>query len=264
MQSGSKRILIVIAVACIALAASGCTQPAQPAGTGSVTTAVTSGTMEPTSTPMKAPAGSTGTIVVPAKGSALRTAILKAVSTGLGLSGDTTVYQLFSQETAAIGDILPADGTRMFFAVAGGPDAWSIAWSAPFGSSLANIDALESSVPLVSPALAAKMVWDLKVAKVAAAPTLASFKTFALNSARTYAGSTYTGSFTLTAKIANDSTGVWWGNALATPADTGLEPIGIWGHYANGKWSGEIADFSSDTAEAGYFAPDVIAKLTLP
>jgi hypothetical protein len=264
MQSAPKRILVALAVACVAFAASACVQTAQPDGTGPATTAVTSSTAEPTSTSVEAPAGSTGTIVVPAKGSALRTAILKAAGTGLGLSGDITVYQLFSQETAAIGDILPAGGTRVFFAVMGGPDAWSIAWSAPFGSSLANADALESSVPLVSPGLAARMVWNLKVAKVVAAPTLASFQAFALKSAQTYAGSTYTGSFTMTAKIAKDSTGVWWGNALATPADAGLEPIGIWGHYANGKWTGEIADFSSDTAQAGYFAPDVIAKLTLP
>jgi hypothetical protein len=108
------------------------------------------------------------------------------------------------------------------------------------------------------------MVWTLKVAKPATAPTPASFNAYALKSAQTFAGSAYTGTFTMSAKIAKDSTGVWWGNALATPSDGSLEAIGVWGHYVNGKWTGQIADFSSDTAEAGFFAPDVIAKLTLP
>ncbi len=267
MTLAPRRILIVLALAFVALATAACTQPAQPAETGTTPTAtapVATDTVEPTSTPVEVPAASAGPITTPASGSALRAAILKAASTGLGLSGNVTVYQLFSQDSAAVGDILPAGGTRTFFAVTGGPNAFEISWSAPFGSKLATIAGLQSAAPLVSPELAAKIDWTKKVAKVTAAPTLASFKAYALKSAKSMAGATYTGTFSVTAKIAKDSTGAWWGNAMAAPSADGLESIGVWGRYQSGKWTGEIADFSTENAMASFFAPDVIVALNLP
>jgi hypothetical protein len=258
--------LLAIALLCVAMASAACAAPAQPAATGTpAVTPVTSGTVVPTSTAVVVPAISSGAITTPARDSAARTAILQAVTEGLSLNGVITVYQLFSQGTAAVGDILSGDGKRMFFAVTGGPETWVLAWSAPFGSALADVGALESAAPLVSPALAAKLIWDKKIPKpTPAAPTLASFEVFAMKSAKTFAGSTYAGTFTLTAKIAKDSTGAWWGNAIAVPSVDGLESIGVWGHYSGGKWTGEIADFSTEDAETGFFPADVIPRLALP
>jgi hypothetical protein len=265
MTARARRTAASLALAALALGAAACTA-APPAATNvPVVTPAATTSVQATAAPKAGRAVSSGPIVTPANGGAPRKAILKAGSAGLGVSGNITVYQLFSQGSAAVGDVLPAGGVRTFFALTGGPDAWTIAWSAPFGSTLANADALEAAAPLVSPELAAKIVWNKKVPKPAAAtPTLASFETFATKSAKSFAGSTYTGPFTLTAKIAKDSTGIWWGNASAEPATEGLDPIGVWGHYVNGKWSGQIADFSSDDAEADYFPADVIPKLTLP
>jgi hypothetical protein len=234
-------------------------------GTGTVVTPATTASVAATAEPVEAPVASQGPVITPAAGTALRAAILKAASSGLGVTAKLTVVQLFSQGSAAVGDVQPAGGTRMFFALTGGPDEWSIAWSAPFGSALANLDALETAAPQVSPALAAKLSWTKKLPKPAPkAPTLASFESAAMASATSFAGSTYTGTFTVTAKIAKDSTGVWWGNAMAEPSESGLEPIGVWAKYTGGTWACEIADFSTEDAEAAFFPADVLAKVTLP
>jgi len=222
---------------------------------------------EPTASAPATAAASAGPITTPAVGSATRAAVLKAASLGLGVSGNLTVYQLYVQDGAAVGDVLPAGGSRTFFALTGGPDEWDLVWSAPFGSTLASAEAMTGAGSGVSRALSAKLDFTKKVTKPAAkpaAPTLASFEAFALKSAKSFAGTTYAGEFTIQAKIAKDSTGGWWGNAIAEPGDEeGLEAIGIWAHYSGGKWTGEIADFSTEGADAGFFPPDVIAKLAL-
>jgi hypothetical protein len=264
MAPRSRRTAVFVALAALALSAAACTTAPPAATNAPVVAPAATASVQPTASSQAGPAASSGPIVTPASGGALRKAILKAASTGLGVSDSVTVYQLFSQGPAAVGDILPAGGVRVFFALTGGADAWTVAWTAPFGSTQANAAALEAAAPLVSPDLAMRIVWDKKVPKPAAAPTLASFETFVMKSAKSFAGTVYTGPFTLSAKIAKDSTGGWWGDASAQPATSGLDPIGVWGHYANGKWSGQIADFSSDDAEAEYFPADVIPKLTLP
>jgi hypothetical protein len=202
-------------------------------------------------------------VTAPASGSTSRAAILKAVAKGLSVSGNITVYQLFTDSTAAVGDIQASSGPRTFFALTGGPDTWELAWTAPFGSSLASAKDLVSTAPRVSAELAGKLDFKKVVKKPAVAPTLSSFKTFALKSTKTFAGSTYTGSFTVTAKIAKDSNGIWWGNAMSEPATSGLDPIGVWGKYTGSKWTGEIADFGSDGADAAFFPASVLAKLSL-
>jgi hypothetical protein len=264
MAPRSRRTAVFIALAALALAATACTTTPPVAANVSVVTPTATASVQPTASPRTGPVASSGPIVTPASGGALRKVILKAASTGLGVSDSITVYQLFSQGSASVGDILPAGGVRVFFALTGGPDAWALAWTAPFGSTQANAAALEAAAPLVSLELAMKIVWDRKVTGPVAAPTLASFETFAMKSARSFAGTVYTGPFTLTAKIAKDSTGGWWGDASAQPATSGLDPIGVWGHFTAGKWSGQIADLSSDEAETDYFPADVIPKLTLP
>jgi len=256
MHLAPRRTYIALTLLIAATALAACAAPA-PTGTGTGTTTtgtpVATASVTPTAGPVEVPAVSSGPITTPGTGTALRAAILEAASAGLGVSGKITVIQLYSQDSAAIGDIQPSTGSRVFFAVTGGPDDWSIAWSAPFGSTLANITAMQKASPLISPELAAKLSWTKKVATVASAPSLASFKAFALKSAKNVAGATYTGTFTITAKIAKDGNGVWWGNA-----------IGIFGRYSKGKWSGEVADFSADNAEAAYFPGDVLPKVTLP
>jgi hypothetical protein len=265
MHTASTKTLIALALAAAALAAVACSAP-QPADTagGTGATAVPTSSAGPATSPQETATVSSGPVLTPASGTAARAAILDAATGGLGLGRNPTVIQLFSQGTAAVGDIQPADGSRMLFAVTGGPDAWTIAWSAPFGSSLANLADLKASAPLVSPELAAALSWTKKAPKPAVkAPTLASFKTFAMTSATDMAGTGYTGTFTITAKIVKDSIGVWWGSAVAQPSDAGLEPIGVWGQYSGGKWTGEIADFSSADAAMGYFPADVLDQLGL-
>lgn len=264
MHPAPRRTLIALLLVTLALVAAACSAP--PANTtGPGATSAETSSVEPTGVPEEVAVPSSGPITTPARGTAVRAAIIKAATDGLSLSGSPTVIQLFSQTSAAVGDIQPAEGSRIFFSVTGGPDAWEIAWSAPFGSPLANLKDLEAAAPLVSPELAASLSFTKKVATKTApkAPTLASFKTYALASAKSTAGSDYTGTFTVTAKIVKDSIGVWWGNALAEPSEDGLEPIGVWGEYKGGKWTGEIADFSSEDGMMGFFPADVVDQLAL-
>lgn len=258
-----------VTAAALAALISGTTACSSAPETGSVatptSTPVATGSVEPTAT-AEALAVSSGDITSPASGTALRAALLKAASAGLRVSGQLTVYQLFAQETAAVGDVKPAGGPRMFFALAGGPDHWRLTWKAPFGSSLAGSDALLSASPEVSSELAGSIDWTKKapVPKPAApkpAPSLSSFKSFATKSALSMAGGSYTGTFTVTAKIAKDSKGNWWGNAIAEPNDPEFEPIGVWGRYSNSKWIGQVADFGTEDADAEFFPAAVLTKL---
>jgi hypothetical protein len=269
MPSVLRRTAIALLLALTMLTAAACSSPA-PSSSGSGAAVITSeptpsaAATAPAQPAQPAPTAPAGPIAVPGTGTALRAAILAAAAKGLGFSGKLTVIQLFAQDSAAVGDIRPATGPRMFFALTGGPDAWSIAWSAPFGSSLAKVASLKAAVPLVSPDLAAKLVWNKKAPAAAVkAPTLASLQAFALKSATSFAGASYTGTFTVTAQLAKSSKGSWWGNATAEPSDGSLESIGVWAHYANGKWAGVIADFSDPDAAATYFPADVMNKLGL-
>ncbi|HEY5507001.1 MAG TPA: hypothetical protein VIK83_05845 [Coriobacteriia bacterium] len=267
MHLAPRRTFIALTLAAAALALAACVAPPTDTGVTATTTTgtpVATSSVAPTSTPVEVPAASAGPITSPGTGTALRAAILDAATAGLGVSGNVTVYQLYAQGSAAIGDIQPSTGSRIFFAVTGGPDAWSLAWSAPFGSPQAKLASLQSAAPLVSPELAAKMSWTKKVAVATKAPTLASFKAFALKSAKNMASGTYAGSFTITAKIAKDGSGVWWGNASAQPATDSLDPIGVWGRYSKGKWTGEVADFSTEGADAAFFPGDVLPLIQLP
>jgi hypothetical protein len=265
MHLAPRRTIIALTLVGAALALAACVAPSTDTGVTTTTSTPTpTSSVAPTSTPVEVPAASAGPITSPGSGTALRAAILDAATAGLGVSGNVAVHQLYAQDSAAIGDIQPGTGPRIFFAVTGGPDAWSLAWSAPFGSAQATLASLQSAAPLVSPELAAKMSWTKKVAVAAKAPTLASFKAFALKSAKNMAAGTYTGSFTITAKIAKDGGGVWWGNASAQPATDSLDPIGVWGRYSKGKWIGEVADFSTEGADAAFFPGDVLPLLQLP
>lgn len=272
MHTRSQRLVAAALIAALVPALAACTSPQPTSGTTPAVTPVPTTTPEPTasvepSAPAEtaAPGASTGAITTPASGSAVRAAILQAASKGLHVSGGITVYQLFTQGGAAVGDILPSSGVRTFFALTGGPGAWKLAWSAPFGSSKARASAIVAAAPDVSGELAGKLDFTKTVAKkkVYPAPTLSSFRTFALKSATSMAGGSFTGTFTVTATIAKDSSGSWWGSATAEPSDSSLEPIGVWGHYVSGKWTGEIADFSSEDAAAGFFPPSVLGKLGL-
>ena len=261
MHASPKRLIIAILLAALAMTAVGCSSgPDTPPAPSAPATS----TAAPTSTTPAEPAP--GPITTPASGSAERAAVLKAATLGLGVSGKVTVYQLFVQDGACVGDIQPSTGSRTFFALSGGPDAWELVWSAPFGSSLAGADALTAIDPNAFAALAGSLDFTKKAPKTTAkvaAPTLASFEAYALKSAKSFAGTAYAGDFTVQAKIAKDSTGAWWGNAIAEPTESGLEPIGVWGRYSSGKWTGEIADFSTEGADAGFFPDDVLAKLAL-
>jgi hypothetical protein len=265
MHRFSTRTLIALTLAALVLALAACSS-AKPADTGVETTGtpVATSSVEPTIAPTAVSTTSSGPIITPGTGTALRAAILDAAINGLGWSGKPTVIQLFSQGTAAVGDIQSTTGKRVFFAVSGGPDDWSFVWSTLFGSKSAKTTALLAAAPEVSPGLAAKLSWKKKAPKAASAtPSLSSFNAYAMASAKSMAGADYTGTFTIVSKIAKDSTGVWWGNAIATPSEDGLEGIGVWGMYSNGTWDGEIADFSSEAALAAYFPADVLDALSV-
>jgi len=264
MNATVRRVLTAAVLVALLAAATACSPSPETSQDATPTiTPVPTSSVEPTAP--EAPEVSTGEIKTPDSGTALRAAVLKAASVGLGMSGTLTVYQLYTQETAAVGDVRSASGSRTFFALTGGPDAWELVWSAPFGSSLAGPEALLSAAPQVSPELAGSIDWTKKAPapkpKPVPAPTLSSFKAFAMKSAVSMAGTSYEGTFTVTAKIAKDSKGVWWGNAMAEPSGEGLESLGIWGRYSKGKWTGEIADFSSQDADAAFFPADVLSKL---
>lgn len=260
MNAHTTRLTLFALIAALALTLTACA-PKKTDTLPSIQPVPTE-TVEPTATDEPAgPATSTGQITTPATGTSARTAVLKAVSKGLGVSGTLTVNQLFVQGGAAVGDVKPASGTRTFFALTGGPDTWELAWSAPFGSSLANVEGLLDAAPQVSAELAAKLDFSKVVKAPAKAPTLSSFKSYALKSAQSMAAGAYEGTLTVQAKIAKDSSGEWWGNAIVSPADESFDPIGVWGHYVSGKWKGEVADFSTEDADADYFPADVLAKL---
>jgi hypothetical protein len=270
MHLAPGKTVLAVALAALAFALAACSSPqpaAVPTPTSTPAATVETSSVEPTTAAPEAPVASSGPIITPASGTALRAAILKAAAAGLGFSGKLTVIQLFSQDTVALGDLKPTSGSRTFFALTGGPDEWKLAWSAPYGSALANLDALTATVPEASPALAAKLVWNKKApvttTTTVKAPTLASFEAYALKSATSMAGASYTGTFTVTAAIAKDSKGVWWGNALASPSDGSLEDIGVWGKYSGTKWTGQVADFSNSDAPASFFPADVLEKLSL-
>jgi hypothetical protein len=249
--------LAVCALAVPVMAGCGPKQPTLPTINGTHTT-----TAEPTTTVEEPLAEvSTGQITTPASGTALRKAVLKAAANGLGASGTLTVNQLFVQGGAAVGDVTTASGSRSFFALTGGPEAWNVVWSAPFGSTRAKVEKLLDAAPEASPELAAKLDFSKTTPKPVKAPSLASFKSFALKSAQSMAAGSYDGTFTVNAKIARDGSGEWWGNALLEPSDEDLEWIGVWGHYAGGKWTGQIAEYSEEDADAGFFPPEVLSAL---
>lgn len=256
-----SRTASLVLLATLMVAGTGCSSR------GSDSPVIPTITGEPTSSAPATAAPEAGPVTTPQSGSQIRAAILEAVSIGLGVSGKLTVYQLFVQDGAAVGDVGPAGGSRTLFAVTGGPDAWKLVWDAPFGSSRADAGALAEIDPKALTGLASTLDLAKKApqrpARPAAAPTRASFEAFALKSAKSFAGAAYTGEFTVRAKIAKDSHGGWWGNALVEPSESGLEPIGVWGSYSRGAWSGEIADFSTEGADSGFFPADALARLAL-
>jgi hypothetical protein len=95
------------------------------------------------------------------------------------------------------------------------------------------------------------------------APTLKCFEAFVRKSAKDFAGTGYTGTFTVHAKVAKDAKGVWWGNGIAQPDTAGLVSIGVWGKWNGSAWVGQIADTSTENAAAAYFPADVLAQLAL-
>jgi hypothetical protein len=228
--------------------------PAKPAST----------TATPPAAKPSAPAGKVKTL---AAGSPLRIRIFKAAMDQLGMTGSVMVPQLFVQGDAAVGDLKPPTGQRVFFAMTGGPDSWRLVWSAPFGSAKANAAALTAVDPGTFTDLARSLDFKLVVNTVTTdsgpGPTLKCFQAYARKSAKDLAGTTYIGTFTIQAKIAKDSSGTWWGNAIAEPSEAGLESIGVWGRWNGNEWIGEIADFSTEDADAGYFPASVLGQLAL-
>lgn len=259
MRSLFPRALTLVVVALTVAALSGCAQRSQELPVINGTPTITA---EPTST-VEEPLVevSTGAITTPAKGSALRAAVLKAAAKGLGASGTLTVNQVFVQGGAAVGDVTTKSCARSFFALTRGTGSWKFAWSAPFGSSRVAVEKLLDAAPEVSPELAAKLDFDKTTPKPVKPPTLGSFRSFALKSAQSMAAGSYDGTFTVNAKIARDDSGEWWGNALLQPSDEDLEWIGVWGHYVGGKWTGQTADYSEEDGDADFFPPEVLTTL---
>lgn len=187
---------------------------------------------------------------------------MDAARKGIGTSGKFVVLQLVVQDGVAVGDIKPeSGGARTFVAWTGGPTAWKMAWAAPFGMADANADALITAVPGVSRELAGEISWTLP-APISDAALMASFRKYAQTSVKNFAGA-YAGGFTYSYKIAKAPSGAWYGNCLAQPNQLGLEPIGIYGKYSGGKWSGRAAESGTDDDDASFFPTSVLPQLQL-
>jgi hypothetical protein len=264
------RTVLVWSLLVAGSAVAGCNGAATSGSSSSTTAAATPSVATTAPATSTAVAVSSGPISTPAVGSAQRTAILDAVRAGLGTKSQFVVEQLYVQGAdlsapAAVADLRPVSGgSRVFVAVTGGPSAWKLAWSAPFGSSGANVKALLGAAPGVSPELVRKLVWDLKPASgPSSAAMMTSWRLFATKQVNHFAGSGYTSGFTFTFKVAKDKQGRWWGNALGQPKKSGLESIGLWGRYKNGAWTGQIADFSDPHLDAKFFPADILAKIRI-
>lgn len=258
------RFASIAVLAAVTLAA-GCAAPAAqapaPSGVATTPAAPATSAVATIAPPAAAVTVSSGAITKPRMGSPLRAALMESARKGLGLSTKFVVYQLYVQGTAAVGDIKPeSGGSRTFVAWAGGPDAWKVVWTAPFGSGDANAAGI-STVKPVSPELAGKLVWNLP-APVSDAAMLASFKKYAQTSVKNIAGA-YTGGFTYTYRIAKTPAGVWYGNCLAQPNQPGLESIGVYGKFAGGAWGGRPAEFGNENDDAAFFPASVLAALQL-
>jgi len=267
MLARTSRLAALALLAILVGSATGCASDKTVPPIGGVETSAVAPSGAASATVATAtPPAATGPVSSAAGGAAHHLSVFKAAMDQLGMSGTVTVPQLFLQGTAAVGDLKPTSGQRMLFAMTGGPNSWHLVWSAPFGSSRANAAALTKVDPTVFKDLARALDFHKSVGGTTVAapgPTLKSFEAYALASAKSVAGATYTGTFTIQAKTAKDASGVWWGNAIAEPGDPGLESIGVWGRWNGKKWVGEIADFSTEGAEAGYFPAGVLSKLAL-
>lgn len=273
MRAGTSRLATFALLVIVVGASTGCAaKPGTPRALSQTSPGVT------TSTPYSGPSAPTpavsdpatagrGPITTPTGSDKQRAAIIQAAASALGLKSGVVVSQLFVQDGAAVGDLHTSASKRVFFAVTGGPSAWKLAWSAPFGSASANAAGLTASDPGAFTDLAKAIDFNKTVANSTAVdgpgPTVMCFQAYVRTSAKSLAGASYAGSFKITAKIAKDSAGTWWGNGIAEPSDAGLESIGVWGRWNGTAWKGEIADFSTEGADAGYFPADVLAKLAL-
>lgn len=266
MNARSNRFAAVLLLAMLVAPAAGCAT--KPAGTGKAgaTAAVT--TSAPSASATAASAAATGVVVSsgpitkPLIGSAVRTALMEAARKGLGTSSKFIVLQLYVQDGVAVGDVKPeSGGARAFVAWTGGPIAWKMVWTAPFGAADAAADAVRIAVPAASPELVGKIVWKLPLPAGDAA-MLSSFKKYAQTSVKSVAGA-YSGGFTYTCKIARTPGGAWYGNCLAQPNQPGLESIGIYGKYSGGKRGGRVAEFGVNDEDALFFPSSVLSQLQL-
>ena len=260
------RSLLACSLVIAGLTLAGCTPSATTTAPAVTTGAATPSVPATASTqPTLAITVSSGPITTPVVGSSQRTAVLDAVRAGLGTKSQFVVEQLFVQSGAAVADLQPVSGgSRVCVAVVGGPSGWKLAWSAAFGSSGASVNALLAAAPGVSPGLAAKLAWHFKPPSGASnSAMLQSWRVWAAGKIKGFAGSGYTGGFTFTFKVAKDKQGHWWGNALGQPKTSGLESIGLWGRYKNGKWTGQVADFSDPHLDAKFFPADILVKIRI-
>ncbi len=224
------------------------------------------------------PSPGEGAVTRTTPGGAATAAIMRVSTAASGLSGSVRVVQLYVQGGNALADLKSETGKRAFVALSGGPDAWRLVWSAPFGSPEASAKALTAKYPGAFTELAAAVDFQKSVpdavtapagsaapgsATAAQTPTLTCLKASARETARQSAGAGYTGDFTVQAKIAKDSAGTWWGNAVAKPTVGGADTIGVWSKWDGKKWVDEIATTGSGSAPASHFPASVASKLGL-
>lgn len=210
------------------------------------------------------PAGS-GQVTEPS--GAERAAIIQAAANGIGMKGSLTAVQVYVQDGNAVGDLRGEEGARELFALAGGPKAWRLVWSAPFGAKRATADSLAAQFDGSFKDLAAKLDFDLKVAANAPsggpAPTLMCLVGYVRTTAAKSSDAAYTGTFDVNAKIGKDASGVYWGNATAEPEASGAVPVGVWAKWDGAAWTGKVAPDASGKPGAAYFPAEVISQLGL-
>lgn len=212
------------------------------------------------------PADEPGPITTPASGSSTRKALLDAARKKLDSSTDLTVYQLYTQDDTALGDLNPASssvGGRAFFAWVKRDGKWKVAERWAFGSARANAAGVARAVPDLSAELIGKVNWKLAKPKTSGTGSTSSMTSSLSAVAKMWAKTEMDGQgqpYKVTlAKVAKDSKGVWWGRAVVAPTGE-YERMQFWAKYSGSTWSGEVQD-PEPPAPSTYFPSSVLSKL---
>lgn len=267
-------LVVTIAFAFSAALTGGCHKKATSNNTSNASAATTetaeasaSASATGTATPTE-----TGAIEKPAAGSALRTSLLNAARTYFNTTSEFRIKQLWAQGNTAVGELEQVTGgTGSVFLAWMGP-TWSVIWTAPASSAGATKAGAAAALPTFSAELLAKMTWPAAQTSQTTPTTSEDEKTVLAKldtAAKSWAETAMSGKGKpyeiLISKVAQDSSGNWWGVAYVQPTADGsnsYEGMEFWCKYAGGKWTGQLQD-PEPPNPANFFPAAVVEKLEL-